>query len=211
MKTTRRVRASAQMRAGTTQCWLERRRIDHRPGTNGVAQSRFAEAQAPLPKMFDEHRLEYLVSRAQKRVHGSAPTSIEEPTAVRTATSDFLEILSAIFLVGVGVALFQLGRRSLYWLWSLLEVNARAYWLHGVVAIAVLATGCGFYVFRERRPMFYGLVEIGFGAAGGVYAVLIEQKALGVAGAVYLVVRGLDNMNRRRSAGMVTPTPSKTS
>lgn len=67
------------------------------------------------------------------------------------------------------------------------------------VTTATLLIGLALYVFREKNKFYYGLIEVSF-SIGLTYALVSHLNetglggALAVGGAIYVTVRGLDNM-----------------
>jgi hypothetical protein len=64
-----------------------------------------------------------------------------------------------------------------------------------------------FYYLRSRRPLAYGLLEIWAGILTLSFAIFSPAqnallKGLGLLGGVYIVVRGLDNVDRGLPAGL---------
>jgi hypothetical protein len=73
------------------------------------------------------------------------------------------------------------------------------FWINLVGVILVGLVGAGLYYVRQRWRILYGLIEIGFALAYGWYAVNKVQhvgyiEMLSIIAAVYLVVRGFDNV-----------------
>jgi hypothetical protein len=69
-----------------------------------------------------------------------------------------------------------------------------------LVTVGIIAVGCGLYWLRCTRRVMYALLELGFGMATAWTAVGIAWNgglaAYGaVGGSVYLIVRGLDNLD----------------
>eukprot|EP01029_Cantina_marsupialis_P005928 TRINITY_DN164385_c0_g1_i1.p1 TRINITY_DN164385_c0_g1~~TRINITY_DN164385_c0_g1_i1.p1 ORF type:complete len:161 (+),score=12.55 TRINITY_DN164385_c0_g1_i1:33-515(+) len=67
--------------------------------------------------------------------------------------------------------------------------------------IVLIGSGILLYFFRERSKYYYGLVEIGFGTAL-IYTAVDQISSLNteafpaIGAAMYIVVRGLDNLNQ---------------
>ncbi|MNN72620.1 hypothetical protein D3C81_1886750 [compost metagenome] len=64
---------------------------------------------------------------------------------------------------------------------------------------SVLAFGLALYAFREKYKFYYGLIEVSFSAAL-TYVLILHLESNGLAGllavggAIYVTVRGIDNM-----------------
>jgi hypothetical protein len=73
------------------------------------------------------------------------------------------------------------------------------FWLNLVGAVLIFPSGAGLYFVRQHWHFTYGCIEIGFALAIGWYAINKVQhvgygESLSIIAAVYLVVRGLDNV-----------------
>lgn len=71
-------------------------------------------------------------------------------------------------------------------------------WVTGISFVLLLLMAVGLYALRQSRRFMYGLVELLFGAFSlwlGTGSVLADHsKFLAVAAAVFVVIRGFDNM-----------------
>jgi hypothetical protein len=119
--------------------------------------------------------------------------------------------LFGLALLILGAGLYELLKVVAEWLWRQLVggVNRHAAAV-GVAAIILLA-GYVFFEFRRAKPTYYGLVEVGFGVMTGVRWIIasggtVEMASqafdtkglLELVSGTYLVVRGLDNLGKRK-------------
>ncbi len=82
-------------------------------------------------------------------------------------------------------------------------------WTQVFFALGLIASGALLYGFRCRRPAWYGLVEIIIGMIFAFYTIKLLTKismpeANGIfsaAGALYIIVRGFDNIYRSLRKG----------
>ncbi len=117
-----------------------------------------------------------------------------------------------IFIVGVGIIIGSLALVALYfltiWLWSLITYlwgGATQFFagFPGVVAgiLVILLVAFGLFELRKHAHLYYGILEICFAlttSSKAVFDLLNENSDtkhwIVVGGAVYLFVRGMDNI-----------------
>jgi hypothetical protein len=80
----------------------------------------------------------------------------------------------------------------------------------GNMALATFALGLVLYIFRREERALYGVAEIAFGLATAAYVGWqatggTMARLIAFAGAIYIVVRGLDNLDTARKAADGTP------
>jgi hypothetical protein len=73
------------------------------------------------------------------------------------------------------------------------------FWINIIGVILILVVGILLYLLRERKRVWYGCVEVVFAIAYGLYAInKVETvgyiETISIIAAVYLVVRGIDNI-----------------
>lgn len=108
----------------------------------------------------------------------------------------WLIIIIKIYLVALVFSILFNGAVKLY---NLVLPFVGTLWFNLLGIILVFCFGVGLYVFREIRRTYYGIVEVGFALASGWYGLnkinlLGGYELLTVCAAVYLVVRGVDNI-----------------
>jgi hypothetical protein len=154
--------------------------------------------------MDDETRSLSSAERAAEREKDGSTTV----GAGDTILDGFINLLLTV----LGAAFFAAARTLLHWVWTGLKTGAAMYGPKIIVVGALLALALVLYVFRDRKPKYYGLVEIGFGITMGINALFSHpapngadtisnqsmQMFLGATGAVYLIVRGMDNATKPR-------------
>jgi len=150
--------------------------------------------------MYDEGRLDAQIERLSRRGGGSSTGQAGDASGLSSASAAFMSILILL----LGFAAFQAVKEGIEWAWPRVTAGVVGYKLQIMTGVLILAVGSLFFWLRQVRPTFYGIGEVGFGIALGVSSAFPNsdhadrlQIAFGVIGAVYLVVRGLDNATRR--------------
>lgn len=88
------------------------------------------------------------------------------------------------------------------------------FWINLIGIFAIALVGIGLYLVRERWRVYYGVIEVAFALAYGWYSIskvttVGYVESLSVIAAIYLVVRGIDNiMVGRRAVTKVAETQS---
>jgi hypothetical protein len=89
-------------------------------------------------------------------------------------------------------------------MWTYLDRIVRTVTVWGTL-IAVAVGGAGLYAIRGRRRIEYGVAEIGMGPFTAAKVLIVDKvdvnaarwtDGLALLGAVYIVVRGLDNVGK---------------
>ncbi|HEY4211568.1 MAG TPA: hypothetical protein VGM84_08820 [Steroidobacteraceae bacterium] len=162
--------------------------------------------------MYDEGRLNAQLDRLDRlaRKSGGAGTGKSEDDG---GLSSALAAVVSIFVLLLGAAAFEALKEGVTWAWPRMTGGVVSHKAQIITGVSMLAIGSLFFWFRQVRPTFYGIAEVGFGMALGVSAAFPDshhvdqfQISFGVIGAVYLVVRGLDNAIRRVREGGGTET-----
>lgn len=131
-----------------------------------------------------------------------------------------LDPTDAIFFVVILIAAPWIGRFAQWLLWSVLA-GAPAWAAIALGGVAVFLLGRGFFAFRSRARRLYGAMEIAVALAAAVDALpglqalarvdasITEGRAqlVTLAGAVYLVVRGLDDWSQGRPVALFRRVP----
>jgi hypothetical protein len=107
-----------------------------------------------------------------------------------------LSFIAAILLVLFWPLAFAL-------LWDRFHIIQHHWWARLSLTILLTLVGFGFYKIRKNYRDFYGLAEVVMGIVG-LWVVLANTQAsrmtltIALAGAVYFIVRGLDNFHKGR-------------
>jgi hypothetical protein len=149
--------------------------------------------------MYDERGLDAQIERIARR--GGGAGQIGQTTS---AMSDAFAAATGLFILLLGFITFEALKEGIGWAWPRITSGVVGYKLQIATGLLILVVGSLFFWLRQVRPTYYGVGEIGFALALGVYSAFPNaahpdrfQIAFGGIGAVYLVVRGLDNATRR--------------
>jgi hypothetical protein len=110
-------------------------------------------------------------------------------------------LLILLFVVGILLVLFSPFGFAL--LWDRFHVIQPHWWARLSLTIVLTLMGFCFFTIRENYRDFYGLAEVVMGIVG-LWVVLANTQAslmtmtIALAGAVYFIVRGLDNFVKGR-------------
>lgn len=79
------------------------------------------------------------------------------------------------------------------------------FWINLIGVVAIFIVGAGLYLVREKWRVTYGILEVGFAMAYGWYAInkvahVGYVETISIIAAVYLVVRGIDNIKVGRAS-----------
>ncbi len=102
-------------------------------------------------------------------------------------------MVSSFLLLFVGVLLFKGAKALIDYVMPLLVRGVVSFKIQILLGATSVIFGMGFYNFKKASPLYYGLIELGVAVGIGVSAT--EWAKLMTA--VYLVVRGLDNIGTR--------------
>lgn len=121
--------------------------------------------------------------------------------------------LGYIILFVAFIAVLAYLANTLPHLFTTLDRNVENKYLLALIGgLGSLLVGVSLYYFRERKRMQYALLEIAFGLVTGGVAILRvnTQGDLGVwvalSAAAYLVVRGMDNLQKARELSRTNKT-----
>lgn len=83
------------------------------------------------------------------------------------------------------------------------------FWANLIGLLIVISIGMGLYFIREKQRIFYGWLEIVFALISGWYGVSKMAtagfaEAISVVAAIYLMVRGIDNIMEGRKKQLET-------
>ena len=122
-----------------------------------------------------------------------------------------IEAIGRIALFVAFLAIVFYLTRTLPRLFTILDRNiSNKFILASIGAIGSFMVGLGLYYFRERKRMYYSLLEIALGIVTGAIGILRVNTQgnlsvwLALSASAYLVVRGLDNLHTAREQEVQT-------
>ena len=127
-----------------------------------------------------------------------------------------LSRLKTVALAVIGGSLAGLGTLGIYFssFVTFIEFYIPPFFMSGYAALAAIPIGIALFELRRRQRGIYGALEV-LGAAiaivvtaGAQYATW-SQRAIALLGAIYFVVRGLDNANEGKLIEKLSPPLGK--